>query len=79
MEENELTILHHCRSLEIEWEYLNEFDLEDEDEDEDAQMEWRSHPTQQHRMEDERYVVLMLWIVRLEVEERRTKTETLSL
>ena len=25
MEENELTILHQCRSLEMEWEYLNEF------------------------------------------------------
>ena len=61
MEENELTILHQRRSLEIECEYLNEFDLEDVDED--AQMECRSHPTQEQMMEDERCFVLILWIV----------------
>ena len=42
-------------------EYVNEFDQEDEDED--AQMEWRSHPTHTQRMEDEKYFVLILWIV----------------
>ena len=41
----------------------------------DAQMEQRSHPTHTQRMEDEKYFVLNLWIVGLEVEERRAETE----
>ena len=62
MEEKEMTMLHHCRSLEIEWKYLNEFDLE-EKKDEDAQMKKRSHPAQQQRVEEEMYFVLILWNV----------------